>query len=142
MEFTRWWPRSEIKLLKRWIPNPGTPCSKPIGGSKVDSVFHPSEVNQMSTRNSWEIGGKNCLLVVALQPWGSSNPSIKRALNFFFIRMRTFLLICHLYKWQNCIKNAAPCQRVLKEVLRVLLRPKSSAVLDVKLTWNWRNWNF
>ena len=30
--------------------NPGDPCSKPLGGSKVDSAFHPSEVDQMSTR--------------------------------------------------------------------------------------------
>ena len=27
--------------LRRWIPNPGVPCSKPLGGSKVDSAFHP-----------------------------------------------------------------------------------------------------
>ena len=32
-----------------WIPNPGVPCSKPLGGSKVDSAFHPSEVGKMST---------------------------------------------------------------------------------------------
>ena len=34
---------------KRWIPNSGVPCSKPLGGSKVDTPFHPSEVNKMST---------------------------------------------------------------------------------------------
>ena len=27
--------------LRGWIPNPVVPCSKPLGGSKVDSVFHP-----------------------------------------------------------------------------------------------------
>ena len=32
--------------------------SKPLDGSKVDSAFHPSEVNKMSTRNFWELGGK------------------------------------------------------------------------------------
>ena len=32
--------------LKRWIPNPGVPCSKPLGGSKVDSAFHSSEVDK------------------------------------------------------------------------------------------------
>ena len=46
---------SELSLLesslRRWIPNPGVPCSKPLGGSKADSVFHPSEVDKMSTRN-------------------------------------------------------------------------------------------
>ena len=46
------------KWLRRWIPNPGVPCSKPLGGSKVDSVFHPSEVDKMSTRNFWELSGK------------------------------------------------------------------------------------
>ena len=42
----------------RWIPNPGVPCSKPLGGSKVDSAFHPSEVDKMSTSNFWELNGK------------------------------------------------------------------------------------
>ena len=27
-------------------------------GSKVDSAFRPSEVNQMSTRNLWELSGR------------------------------------------------------------------------------------
>ena len=46
-----WW-------LRCWIPNPRVPCSKPLGGSKVDSAFHPYEVNKMSTRNFWELNGK------------------------------------------------------------------------------------
>ena len=33
-------------------------CSKPLGGAKFDSAFHPSEVDQMSTRNFWELSGK------------------------------------------------------------------------------------
>ena len=41
-----------------WIPNPGDPCSKPLGGSKVDSAIHTSEVDKMSTRNFWELSGK------------------------------------------------------------------------------------
>ena len=45
-------------LLGRWIPNPGVLCSKPLGGSKVDSAFHPSKVDKMSTRNFWELSGK------------------------------------------------------------------------------------
>ena len=47
-----------IVYLRHWIPNPGVPCSKPLGGSKVNSAFYPSEVDQMSTRNSWELSGK------------------------------------------------------------------------------------
>ena len=31
---------------------------EPLGGSKVDSAFHPSEVGKMSTRNFWELSGK------------------------------------------------------------------------------------
>ena len=42
---------SVLKCLRRWIPNPGVPCSKPLGGSKVDSALHPSKVDKMSTRN-------------------------------------------------------------------------------------------
>ena len=37
--------------LGDWIPDLGIPGSKPLGGSKVSSAFHPSEVSQMSTRN-------------------------------------------------------------------------------------------
>ena len=44
--------------LRHWIPNPGVPCLKPLGGSKVDSAFHPSKVDKMSTRNFWELSGK------------------------------------------------------------------------------------
>ena len=36
----------------------GVLCSKPMGGSKVDSAFHPSEVGKMSTRSFWELSGK------------------------------------------------------------------------------------
>ena len=43
---------------RRWIPNPGVLCSKPLGGSKVDSAFHASKVDKMSTRNFWELNGK------------------------------------------------------------------------------------
>ena len=40
------------------IPKPGVPRSKPLDGSKFNSAFHPSEVDQMSTRNFWELSGK------------------------------------------------------------------------------------
>ena len=45
--------------LRHWIPNPVVPCSKLLGGSKVDSAFNPSEVDKISTRNFWELTGKN-----------------------------------------------------------------------------------
>ena len=34
-------------VAKELDSNPGVLCSKPLGGSKVDSVFHPSEVDKM-----------------------------------------------------------------------------------------------
>ena len=34
------------------------PMFKTLGGSKVDSAVHPSEVDKMSTRDFWELGGK------------------------------------------------------------------------------------
>ena len=51
----------DYSWLRHWISNPGVLCSKPLGGSKVDSAFHPSEVDKMSTRNIWELSGKNKL---------------------------------------------------------------------------------
>ena len=49
---------SKIVWLRYWIPNPGVPWSKPLGGSEVDSTLHFSEVDKMSTKNVWELGGK------------------------------------------------------------------------------------
>ena len=40
--------------LQRWIPSPGVPCSRPLGGSNVVSAFHLSKIDQMITRNFWE----------------------------------------------------------------------------------------
>ena len=45
------------KWLTGWIPNPGVSDSIPLGGVKVDSVFHPSEVDEMSIRSSWKLSG-------------------------------------------------------------------------------------
>ena len=45
------------KWLTSWILNPGVPGSIPLGGFKVDSIFHPSEVDEMSIRNSWKLSG-------------------------------------------------------------------------------------
>ena len=57
--FTKVNSYSYIEQMAQWlrcqIPNPGVPCSKPLGGSKVDSTFHPFEVNKKSTRNFWDV---------------------------------------------------------------------------------------
>ena len=31
---------------------------KALGGSKVDSAFHPSEFDEVTTRNFWDLSGK------------------------------------------------------------------------------------
>ena len=45
-------------VIKVLDSNPGIPGSKPLGGSKVNSAGHPSEVDKISTRNLWELSGK------------------------------------------------------------------------------------
>ena len=45
-------PREDERLSRPWSH------PKPLGGSKVDSAFHPPEVDRMSTRNFWELSGK------------------------------------------------------------------------------------
>ena len=45
-------------VVKALDSNPGVSLSKPLSGSKVNSAFHPSEVNKMSTRNFWGLSGK------------------------------------------------------------------------------------
>ena len=52
-------------LLRRCIPNHRVLTSKPLVCPKVDSVFHPSMVNEMSIRYSYGLSSKimNCLLV-------------------------------------------------------------------------------
>ena len=43
-------------MVKVFDPNPGIPPgSKPLGGSKVNSAVHRSEVDKISTRNFWEL---------------------------------------------------------------------------------------
>ena len=44
--------------LRHWIPNPVVLGSEPRGGSKVDSFFHHSKVDEMSTRNFWRLSCK------------------------------------------------------------------------------------
>ena len=39
---SRYQTKCDIKFF--WIPNPGVTCAELLGGSKVDSAFHPSEV--------------------------------------------------------------------------------------------------
>ena len=51
--------KTDSHMLRCWIPNPGVPRSKPLGGSKVDSAFHPPEmIDKMSTSDFWGLDGK------------------------------------------------------------------------------------
>ena len=50
-----------VQWLGCWIPNPTVLVSYPPCGSKIHPDFHPSEVGQMNTRNSWGLSGKSKL---------------------------------------------------------------------------------
>lgn len=52
---------------------------KPLGGFKVDSTFHHSEVDQVSTTNFWELSGKK---YAVSSKWLCSLEEIKGALKF------------------------------------------------------------
>ena len=46
-------------MVKRhWIPNPGVLCSKPLSGAQIESAIHSPKVDEMITRNFWELSGK------------------------------------------------------------------------------------
>lgn len=40
-----------------YITTPGVPGSKPLGDSMVGLDFYSYEVDQMSTKQSWKLGG-------------------------------------------------------------------------------------
>ena len=50
------------------------PVFKPLGGSKVDSAFHPSDIDKMSTKNFWELVVKSSKLPPRS---GSSHETVK-----------------------------------------------------------------
>ena len=70
-----------MAFFSNWSDGSFLVCSITVtlGGSKVDSAFHPSEVDKMSTRSFWKLSGKkvNCLLKVA-QALRQSNPIHKK----------------------------------------------------------------
>ena len=41
------------KRFRHWIPNSAVLDLKLLGGCEVNSAFYPSEINQVSTKNSW-----------------------------------------------------------------------------------------
>ena len=51
-------PVGPVGPVRTEIQNPGVPCFKLLGGSKVDSAFHPSKVDKMSSRNFSELSGE------------------------------------------------------------------------------------
>ena len=73
-------------VVKALDSNPEVLCSKPLGGSKVNSAFYPSEGDKMSTRNFWKLSGKRWTASSKwLYPWGSWTSSIKRGHKVFFV---------------------------------------------------------
>ena len=47
-------PTAGIHFIDLWRMNSWVD----LGGSKVESAVHPSEVDKMSTRNFWKLNGK------------------------------------------------------------------------------------
>ena len=62
------WLKAVAQQLRHWIPNPGVPCSKPLGGSRVESASHPIDVDKMSTRIS-----RNFVVTSKLPPRSGSS---------------------------------------------------------------------
>ena len=85
------------------IPNPGIPGSKSLGGSKYDLSFYPSEVDQISTRNSWELKvkskispGNGSVTLRKLNPIHKKEPKIlsfKKTCIICLLRLNTPLLV-------------------------------------------------
>ena len=68
---------------RHWISNPGVLCSNPLRGSKVDSVFHPSEVEVPGISGNW-------VVKIKLPPWSDTSLEavethpLKGAIKFFY----------------------------------------------------------
>lgn len=57
IRFTSITKTSNVVNPSLYITTPGVPGSKPIGDSMVSLDFYSYEVDQMSTRQSWKLGG-------------------------------------------------------------------------------------
>ena len=49
------WQWSNSPVVKALDSQSRVPSSKPLGGSKNNPAFHPSKVDQMSSRNFWDL---------------------------------------------------------------------------------------
>ena len=56
--YKKWKFTFNIHLPNYCSSNPEVPNSRLQGSSKVNSSFHPSEIDLMSTRNCWGLSGK------------------------------------------------------------------------------------
>ena len=56
---------AESVFMGAGFPIKGYCVQKPLGGSKVNSDFHPSKVDQISTRNIWNSMVKSKLLTLS-----------------------------------------------------------------------------
>ena len=48
---------NSVKIYEDTLEQNNSAVTYPLHGSKVSSAFHPSMVNQMSTRTSWGLSG-------------------------------------------------------------------------------------
>ena len=92
----------------RWIPNTRVWGSKPLDGSKADSSFHPSKVDQMSIRNSWELSQRPFVCFVWISIILFSKVKVLSAFHKLRARLRPYYCFCPLvlatcYNWELLI---------------------------------------
>ena len=79
------------------ISNPDVPCSKPLGGSKVDSPFHLSEFNKRSISFFIKFFFLNIYKNHKLKPrWVRAHASKKRGFFVLFVRRKYFSHLCFM----------------------------------------------
>ena len=114
-------PFAILQLLKNdlvVITNPEVTGLKSLGGSMVDSVFYPSQINQISTRIS-----SKCLLTVALQTYGRQTLTKRGPIKFF------------LKEIPNTLKGCYWCDGMSNQKLYHLLPPKRISTKGNRKDW-------
>ena len=112
-----------IQLLKHWIASPWIPNSKPMGGCKIDSAFHPSLV----TKTSGDLMLKSKLSSSS----GSAaltqlSPIHKNRLKYFFKAWKS-------YTGKTSRKGLYVCPQILNKVNHIVFNSCFKAVVTKSL---------
>ena len=117
------------QCLGRWIPGPWVPRSIPLGGSKIDSAFHPSDVNQMGTRNSRVLSGKL-----------SSGRGSVALIQLNLVHGKVFFIYIKLFKKKKKKKNRTGTQAIpmgviiRKSFMKIIQRESSMTETNSSMT--------